>query len=136
LPFKFKVLTAAAVRLATWDALDFGAKMWTIPDTQMKAQREHRVPFVSTAAVATAVEHAVRNADDSRRAPSFFFEVAAETVIACPLGLSCREKEGHHARIRFPTSPWAVVRPSHPQVVPVRWNRPAALLLRALHRGP
>jgi len=71
LPFEFKVLTAAAVRLATWDELDFGAKMWTIPDTQMKAQREHRVPFVSTAAVA-AVEHAVRNADDSRRAPSLF----------------------------------------------------------------
>jgi len=92
--------------------------------------------FLVIAAVATAVEHAVRNADDSRRAPSFFSRSQQKTVIACPLGLSCREKEGHHARIRFPTAPWAVVRPSHPQVVPVRWNRPAALLLRALHRGP
>ena len=52
LAFEFQVLTAARsaeVRLATWDEFDLGALMWTIPDTRMKAQREHRVPLCGRA---------------------------------------------------------------------------------------
>ena len=52
LAFEFQVLTAARsaeVRLATWDEFDLGAMMWTIPDTRMKAQREHRVPLCGRA---------------------------------------------------------------------------------------
>ena len=52
LAFEFQVLTAARsaeVRLATWDEVDLGAMMWTIPDTRMKAQREHRVPLCGRA---------------------------------------------------------------------------------------
>ena len=67
---------AAEVRLATWDEFDLGAMMWTIPDTRMKAQREHRAPSVSAVAMSTAVEHAVSNADSSRRLLRCF-EVAA-----------------------------------------------------------
>ena len=39
----------AEVRLATWDEFDLGAMMWTIPDTRMKAQPEHRVPLCGRA---------------------------------------------------------------------------------------
>ena len=52
LAFEFQVLTVARsseVRLATWDEFDLGARMWTIPDTRMKAQREHRVPLCDRA---------------------------------------------------------------------------------------
>ena len=52
LAFEFQVLTAARsaeVRLATWDEFDLGAMMWTVPDTRMKAQREHRVPLCGRA---------------------------------------------------------------------------------------
>ena len=52
LTFEFQVLTAARsaeVRLATWDEFDLGAMMWTVPDTRMKAQREHRVPLCGRA---------------------------------------------------------------------------------------
>ena len=52
LAFEFQVLTvarSAEVRLATWDEFDFGAMMWTVPDTRMKAQREYRVPLCGRA---------------------------------------------------------------------------------------
>ena len=52
LAFEFQVLTAARaaeVRLATWDEFDLGAMMWTVPDTRMKPQREHRVPLCGRA---------------------------------------------------------------------------------------
>lgn len=45
---EFAILTAARsgeVRLATWDEIDFNAKLWTIPAARMKAGREHRVPL-------------------------------------------------------------------------------------------
>ena len=48
LAFEFLVLTAARsgeVRLATWDEIDTEAATWTVPDSRMKAGREHRVPL-------------------------------------------------------------------------------------------
>jgi integrase len=51
---EFAILTAARsgeVRGATWDEVDFEAKLWTIPAGRMKAGKEHRVPL-STAALA------------------------------------------------------------------------------------
>ena len=48
LAFKFLVLTAARsgeVRGATWDEIDWDARMWTVPATRMKAGRSHRVPL-------------------------------------------------------------------------------------------
>ena len=43
------VARSAEGRLATWDEFDLGAMMWTVPDTRMKAQREHRVPLCGRA---------------------------------------------------------------------------------------
>ena len=40
---------SAEVRLATWGEFDLGAMRWTVPDTRMKAQREHRVPLCGRA---------------------------------------------------------------------------------------
>ena len=44
----FTILTAARsgeVRAATWAEFDFDARLWTIPESRMKAGREHRVPL-------------------------------------------------------------------------------------------
>ena len=48
LAFEFLVLTAARsgeVRLATWDEIDQGAALWTVPANRMKTLRKHRVPL-------------------------------------------------------------------------------------------
>jgi integrase len=45
---EFAILTAARsgeVRGATWDEIDFKAKLWTIPAERMKAGKKHRVPL-------------------------------------------------------------------------------------------
>jgi integrase len=45
---EFAILTAARsgeVRGALWGEIDLGAKVWTVPSSRMKAQREHRVPL-------------------------------------------------------------------------------------------
>ncbi len=52
LAFEFLVLTAARsgeARGATWDEVDLVARVWTVPATRMKAQREHRVPLCGRA---------------------------------------------------------------------------------------
>ena len=53
LAFEFLVLTAARsgeVRLATWEEIDLGRRVWTISAMRMKAKREHRVPLSGRAA--------------------------------------------------------------------------------------
>lgn len=45
---QFVALTAARsgeVRGATWDEIDLGAALWTVPASRMKASKEHRVPL-------------------------------------------------------------------------------------------
>jgi len=45
---EFTILTAARTGEtigATWDEIDLDAKIWTIPEVRMKAEREHRVPL-------------------------------------------------------------------------------------------
>lgn len=45
---QFLILTAARsgeIRGATWDEIDFDARVWTIPANRMKAGKEHRVPL-------------------------------------------------------------------------------------------
>ena len=44
----FTILTAARTSEttgATWDEVDLGQKIWTIPAERMKSGREHRVPL-------------------------------------------------------------------------------------------
>lgn len=46
------IFTAARsneTRSMTWSELDLAAKVWTVPDTRMKAGREHRVPLTDAA---------------------------------------------------------------------------------------
>jgi integrase len=49
---EFLILTAARsgeVRLATWDEVDAGAKLWTIPRERTKAGKSHRIPLSAPA---------------------------------------------------------------------------------------
>lgn len=49
---EFAILTAARsgeVRGATWAEIDLDAKLWTVPASRMKANKEHRVPLSETA---------------------------------------------------------------------------------------
>ena len=49
---EFAILTAARskeVRGATWDEVDFAARVWTIPAARMKKKREHSVPLSDAA---------------------------------------------------------------------------------------
>ena len=48
LALEFLVVTAARsgeVRLATWDEMNVAGRVWTVPATRMKMNREHRVPL-------------------------------------------------------------------------------------------
>ena len=57
----FLVLTAARsgdVRHMTWEEVDLGARVWTIPAERMKARREHQVPLSEQAlAILRAYRH-------------------------------------------------------------------------------
>ena len=49
---EFSILTASRsneVRLATWEEIDFSARLWTVPDGRMKGRKEHRVPLSDAA---------------------------------------------------------------------------------------
>jgi integrase len=63
---EFAILTAARsgeVRNATWDEIDFEARLWTIPARRMKGAREHRVPLSPRAlAILREMEKARRSA--------------------------------------------------------------------------
>ena len=44
---EFTILTAARTGEAigaTWDEIDFDAKVWTVPANRIKGGKEHRVP--------------------------------------------------------------------------------------------
>ena len=49
------------MRLATWDEIDTAGRVWTVPATRMKMNREHRVPLSSRA---LAVLRAARSLAD------------------------------------------------------------------------
>ena len=64
--FRFVVLTACRsgeARLATWDAIDREAEVWTVPSNRMNAAREHRVPLSGLAL--SVVDAAAAIADGS-----------------------------------------------------------------------
>lgn len=49
---QFLILTAVrsgSVRMADWDEIDFGEKLWTIPPEHTKSNKEHRVPLAPAA---------------------------------------------------------------------------------------
>jgi len=63
---EFLVLTATRTGEtlgATWDEVDMGAKLWTIPAGRMKAGKEHRVPLSDAALAVVQQMHAIRHSD-------------------------------------------------------------------------
>lgn len=61
LALRFLVLTAGRsgeVRGATWEEVDLPNAVWTIPDSRMKARRQHRVPL--SAAAVSVLETAAK----------------------------------------------------------------------------
>ena len=63
---EFLVLTGARsgeVIGATWDEIDFAAKVWVVPASRMKAKREHRVPLTSAALAVLKAMEAIRQSD-------------------------------------------------------------------------
>jgi len=63
---EFLVLTATRTGEtlgATWDEVDMGAKLWTIPAGRMKAGKEHRVPLSDAALGVLQQMHDIRHGD-------------------------------------------------------------------------
>ncbi|MBT3359744.1 MAG: tyrosine-type recombinase/integrase [Rhodospirillales bacterium] len=61
LMLEFLILTAARsgeVRAMTWDEVDLGKAVWTVPATRMKAKAEHRVPLSIRAVEILTVQQA------------------------------------------------------------------------------
>jgi integrase len=66
LALEFLVLTAGRsgeVLGATWDEIDFDAKVWVIPASRMKAGREHRIPLSARATVILELMASIRTGD-------------------------------------------------------------------------
>ncbi len=63
---EFLVLTATRTGEtlgATWNEVDLGAKLWTIPAGRMKAGKEHRVPLSDAALAVLQQMHDIRHSD-------------------------------------------------------------------------
>jgi integrase len=66
LALEFLILTAARsgeVLGARWDEIDFGAQVWVIPASRMKAGREHRIPLSARATVILEQMASIRTGD-------------------------------------------------------------------------
>jgi integrase len=66
LALEYLILTAARtseVLQATWDEIDLGAKLWTIPAERTKALREHRVPLSDPAVAVIKKMESIRQSD-------------------------------------------------------------------------
>jgi integrase len=63
---EFLILTATRTGEtlgATWDEVDIGAKLWTIPADRMKAGKEHRVPLSDAALAVLKEMREIRHSD-------------------------------------------------------------------------
>jgi integrase len=63
---EFTILTAARTEQtlgATWNEIDLGAKIWTIPAERMKGGREHKVPLSAPAVALLKDMAAIRHSD-------------------------------------------------------------------------
>jgi integrase len=63
---EFLILTASRTGEtlgATWDEIDIGARLWTVPAARMKAGKEHRVPLSDTALAILKQMRDIRHSD-------------------------------------------------------------------------
>ncbi len=117
LAFEFLVLTAARsgeVRLATWDEIDTGGAVWTVPAARMKAKREHRVPLRGRA---LEVLDAARALGDGNR---LVFPMRSGRSIASstfPKMLQCHEVAAVPHGFRSSFRDWAAEMTDHPRDV-------------------
>lgn len=110
---EFVILTAARsgeARLATWDEIDFEARVWTVPGDRMKAGKKHRVPL---SADAIKLLKALPHFNDSnylfsapRGGPLSDMSISAVTrrmgVDAVPHGFRSNFKDWARNRTRYP----------------------------------
>jgi integrase len=73
LALRFAILTAARsgeVREATWAEIDMDRRVWTVPASRMKAEREHRVPLTGEALATLAAARALATRPEALAFPS------------------------------------------------------------------
>ena len=117
LALRFLVLTAARsgeVRGATWDEIDLGRAVWTVPAERMKAGLEHRVP------ISTVALDVLRDAAASvRGGPLLFPTVRGKTMFDNSLSKLLRDEGVAGVPYGFRSSfrDWAAERTDFPRAV-------------------
>ena len=96
LALEFLVLAAARsgeVRKATWDEINLGGAVWTLPAERMKANREHRVPLSSRAVA--VLEEATELSDGGGLVPWHAARQATERehALEAPPGTRLRDRD-------------------------------------------
>ena len=90
--FEFMVLTAVRLgeaRGARWEEIDFKASVWTIPETRMKATREHRVPLCARAVEVLHAAERLRRGSTTSHPPGSSFPVRVASSSPTPGSQSC-----------------------------------------------
>ena len=116
LALRFLVLTAARsgeVRGATWDEIDLGRAVWTVPAGRMKADVEHRVPL------ATAALDVLRDAAATASGPLLFPSVRSKRMHDNALSKPLRDcgVAGVPHGFRSSFRDWAAERTDFPRAV-------------------
>lgn len=119
LAFEFLVLTAtrsAETRGARWGEIDLVNKVWTIPDTRMKAKKVHRVPLAPR-----AIEILEQAAADDSKPEDLVFPSATTGRALSDMTLSKLMKELGIAAVphgfRSSFRDWAGEQTNHPREV-------------------
>ena len=121
--FEYMVLTAARpgeARGARWEEIDFGASVWTIPATRMKATREHRIPLCARAVEILHAAESLRRGSTTTQPVGLVFPSARGKQLADARLSKLLEQLGiaavpHGFRSSF--RDWASERTDHPREV-------------------
>jgi integrase len=114
---EFTILTAARTEQtlgATWNEIDIGARVWTVPPERMKSGKEHRVPLSLPAVAVLKAMAAIRQSE-------FVFAGAGggpiyPRAMAMALGRQGRENITVHG-FRSTFRDWAAERTSFPREI-------------------
>lgn len=123
---EFAIFTAARtaeVLGATWDEIDLGAKVWTIPAQRMKAGREHRVPLADAAVTVLDKVWPMALMTDGKPAPAApvfpglrrAFPMSNMTMLMLLRRMKRDDLTAHGFRSTF--SDWAAERTAYPREV-------------------
>src|SRR5207248_2702773 len=112
---EFAILTAARAGEtvgATWDEIDLGERVWTIPAARMKSGREHRVPLSDAAVAILEKMAAIRHSDYVFPGQRGKLNKSALSTGLKPFGVKAT---AHGFRSTF--AQWAAERTAHPSEV-------------------